>query len=88
MIEVYRAMDIEHTTLSITFFSPPLANRNLPSVISDRYFATSIRYANKMADSMDVDKQPTPEASGTVTKGKGAAGGKDDPRFVVKKVSH
>jgi len=39
-----------------------------------------------MADSMDVDKQPTPEASGTVTKGKGAAGGKDDPRFVVKKV--
>ena len=41
-----------------------------------------------MADSMEVDKQPTPEASSTVTKGKGPAGGKDDPRFVVKKVSH
>ena len=37
---------------------------------------------------MEVDKQPTPEASSTVTKGKGPAGGKDDPRFVVKKVSH
>ncbi|KAG7571395.1 hypothetical protein FFLO_00578 [Filobasidium floriforme] len=38
-----------------------------------------------MADSMDVDKQPAPQASGSVAKGKGAAGNKDEPRFVVKK---
>ena len=40
-----------------------------------------------MADSMEVDKQPTPQASGSVAKGKAPAGNKDEPRFVVKKVS-
>jgi hypothetical protein len=39
-----------------------------------------------MTDSMDVDKQPTTQASGSVAKGKVAAGNKDEPRFVVKKV--
>jgi len=36
---------------------------------------------------MEVDKQPTPQASGSVAKGKAPAGNKDEPRFVVKKVS-
>lgn len=40
-----------------------------------------------MADSMDVDKQPTTQASGSVAKGKAPAGKEGEPRFVVKKVS-
>jgi hypothetical protein len=43
-----------------------------------------------MAESMDVDAQnaQTEDKSvSKVSKGKGPAGGKDDPRFVVKKVS-